>query len=146
MSVLDLFRLDGQVAVVTGGGKGIGRGIALSLAQAGADVAVAARAREGGDSVAGESRGLGRRAQGYVGDAGAPAGRVNAIGPGPIRTQNFDESIRLDDEKAEAFRKALNIPLARYGTPTDIGAATVFLASPAASWITGQCLYVTGGT
>jgi 7-alpha-hydroxysteroid dehydrogenase len=28
----------------------------------------------------------------------------------------------------------------------DIGAAAVFLASPAASWITGQCLYVTGGS
>jgi 7-alpha-hydroxysteroid dehydrogenase len=36
--------------------------------------------------------------------------------------------------------------LARYGVPTDIGAAAVFLASPAAGWITGQCLYVTGGT
>jgi 7-alpha-hydroxysteroid dehydrogenase len=76
----------------------------------------------------------------------APTIRVNAIGPGPIRTQNFDESIRLDEEKAQAFLKTLNIPLARYGTPDDIGAAAVFLASPAASWITGQCLFVTGGT
>ncbi len=76
----------------------------------------------------------------------APSIRVNAIGPGPIRTQNFDQSIRLDDEAAEEFRKRLNLPLSRYGTPMDIGAAAVFLASPAASWITGQCLYVTGGS
>jgi 7-alpha-hydroxysteroid dehydrogenase len=30
--------------------------------------------------------------------------------------------------------------------PADIGAAVVFLASPAASWISGQCLYVAGGS
>ena len=254
MGVLDLFRLDGRVAVVTGGGKGIGRGIALCLAQAGADVAVAARSRADVDAVASEIQALGRRARGYVVDvttageldqlaetvvadfgafdiwvnnagglpdatpryltrtpedrwdaqmnlnlkavwAGAvaaakhmpaggviintssrsalggnvkngpyaaakaavnnltetlalelaPAIRVNAVAPGPIRTQNFDESIRLDEERAEAFLKTLRIPLGRYGTPDDIGAATVFLASPAAGWITGQCLYVTGG-
>ena len=32
-----------------------------------------------------------------------------------------------------------------FGTPEDIGAAVVFMASPASSWVTGQCLYVTGG-
>ena len=51
-----------------------------------------------------------------------------------------------DEEAAEDFRKRIALPLSRYGTPEDIGAATVFLASRASGWITGQCLYVTGGS
>ena len=43
MTLLDKFRLDGQVAVVTGSGRGIGQGIAEGLAEAGAAVVVAAR-------------------------------------------------------------------------------------------------------
>ena len=51
-------RLEGQVALVTGGGRGIGAGIARELASAGARVAVAARTREQVDEVAREIRGL----------------------------------------------------------------------------------------
>jgi NAD(P)-dependent dehydrogenase (short-subunit alcohol dehydrogenase family) len=46
MGLLDRFRLDGTVAVVTGSGRGIGRGIALGLAEAGADVVVTGREHE----------------------------------------------------------------------------------------------------
>jgi 7-alpha-hydroxysteroid dehydrogenase len=68
MAMLDRFRLDGKVALVTGGGKGIGRGIALALAECGADVAVLARRQEDVDAVADEVRQRGRRALGISGD------------------------------------------------------------------------------
>ena len=76
----------------------------------------------------------------------APTIRVNAVAPGPIPTQNFVESTGLDPEKDDSFIARLNIPVGRLGTGRDIGAAVVFMASPASSWISGQTLYVTGGS
>ena len=73
----------------------------------------------------------------------APRIRVNAVAPGPIPTDNFNASTKFPEGKP--LEKLLNIPLGRLGTPDDIGNAVVFMASDAASWITGQCLYVTGG-
>jgi len=72
MSILDLFRVDGQVAVVTGSGRGIGRAIALGLADAGADVVVTARRGEEVAQVAAAVRALGRRAVELPGDLREP--------------------------------------------------------------------------
>jgi 7-alpha-hydroxysteroid dehydrogenase len=64
----ELFSLHGQVAIVTGAGKGIGRACALALAGAGADVALCARTQSDLDGVAQEIRALGRRAITVAGD------------------------------------------------------------------------------
>ncbi|QJB69491.1 SDR family NAD(P)-dependent oxidoreductase [Parasphingorhabdus halotolerans] len=256
MGILDNFKLDGQVAVVVGAGKGIGRAIALGFAEAGADVAVAARTAGDLESLVAEIQAMGRKAIAvptdatnvdalenlakatvdqlgkvtiwvsnaggipdgqpryltrtseaewdaqinlnlkgvwmgavvatkYMGEDGgviintssraamggqpkngpygaakagvnsltstlamelAPKIRVNAVAPGPVPTENFDDCMGTEtEEQRQQLLKMMQIPLQRYGTEEDIAAAAIYMASPASSWVTGQCLYVTGG-
>ena len=250
MSLMDEFRMDGRVAVVTGSGQGIGRAIAWGLADAGCDVAVNARrqadlketakgvidrghralvdaadirdhSEELADRTVAElgrldvwvnnvggsdektvrelsetpddvfrsqlelnlttafqgakaaatrmgpggvivniASGAGTRGSPRTGPyAAAKAGmlnmtetlalelgprgiRVNAVSPGPVITEAFLEVLGIGDRLDELER---TIPLGRLGTPDDIAAAVVYLASPAASWVTGQNILVAGG-
>lgn len=77
--------------------------------------------------------------------------QVNAISPGPVYTA-FNQSVMAQrsrslqitqEEMIERVRRA--IPLGRWGEPMDIAQAVAFLCSPAASWITGEILKVSGG-
>jgi NAD(P)-dependent dehydrogenase (short-subunit alcohol dehydrogenase family) len=69
-----------------------------------------------------------------------PGIRVNAVAPGVVRTR-LAEALWKEHEAAVDDRT----PLGRIGEPTDVGAAIAFLASPAASWITGETLVIDGG-
>ena len=83
--------------------------------------------------VAGMSRALAR-------EIGSRNITVNCIAPGFIDT-DMTKSL-TDDQKAAILQQ---IPLARLGQPEDIAAATLFIASPAAGYITGTTLHVNGG-
>jgi len=68
--------------------------------------------------------------------------RINSIAPGAIATMmNLD--ILEDEEKRKAEEN--KIPMHRIGEPNEIGKVALFLASDAASYITGTTIYVDGG-
>jgi 3-oxoacyl-[acyl-carrier protein] reductase len=70
----------------------------------------------------------------------APAVRVNAVSPGWIET-GFAQG--ADPELRRAV--AASTPLGRWGSPADVAAAALYLASPGAAFITGQAININGG-
>ncbi|HZQ32595.1 MAG TPA: SDR family oxidoreductase [Mycobacterium sp.] len=70
--ILDKFRLDGQVAVITGAGRGLGAAIALAFAEAGADVVISSRTQSELDAVAEQVQTLGRHAHAIAADLAHP--------------------------------------------------------------------------
>ncbi len=74
----------------------------------------------------------------------APHGiRVNAVGPGSMA--KFQEQPARDPLDLDAYERR-RIPLRRLGTGPEIAEAVLFLASPAAAYVTGAVLYVDGGS
>jgi NAD(P)-dependent dehydrogenase (short-subunit alcohol dehydrogenase family) len=80
MPVLDLFRLDGKPALVTGAASGIGRAICLAMAEAGADVACVDRNAAGAEEAAAEVKARGRHALAMTADVGDAEQVDSAVG------------------------------------------------------------------
>ncbi len=156
MSVLDLFRLDGRVALVTGGNRGLGKQMALALTEAGASVAItsrdAARAQEAAAEIAASS---GQRAIGYGCDVTDPAEveatvaqAVAELGGLHILINNAGINIRgpIDGLSLEEFRlvqetnvtgiwlvcraAAPHLKAQRYGRVVNIGSTLSVIAMP----------------
>jgi citronellol/citronellal dehydrogenase len=69
-----------------------------------------------------------------------PKVRINCVAPGPVKTEAFDQTYHPD-----IFKLCDALPIPRFGRPEEIAYAVTFLASPAATFITGDCLFVAGG-
>jgi NAD(P)-dependent dehydrogenase (short-subunit alcohol dehydrogenase family) len=79
-------------------------------------------------------------------DFAADGVRVNAVCPGAVQTGMMEEFLKSQSNAEEAVTDiGRSIPLGRVGQPEDIAQAVYFLASPAASYITGATLVVDGG-
>jgi NAD(P)-dependent dehydrogenase (short-subunit alcohol dehydrogenase family) len=75
----------------------------------------------------------------------APQGiTVNVVAPGPIETDNFYSVVPRGSAQVE--RIAGSIPVRRLGQPGDVARAVMFFADRDAGFVTGQVLYVCGGT
>jgi NAD(P)-dependent dehydrogenase (short-subunit alcohol dehydrogenase family) len=115
-NVMDLFRLEGRRALITGGSKGLGRIIAQAFAEAGADLIVASRTREDCQKAAEEiAESTGRRALGFAVDVNDSealkrlAGEIeSSLGPLDILVNNAGINIRgAIDELSESDFQAV---------------------------------------
>lgn len=68
--------------------------------------------------------------------------QVNAIGPGTFHTELTDAMYRDPERRAKIVNR---VPMGRPGAPEDLAGATIFLASDASNYMTGQVIYIDGG-
>ena len=120
MSVLDRFRLDGKVAVVTGASSGLGAAFAVGLAEAGADVVVAARRTDRLKETAEQVEALGRRCLVVTADVAVPedctrviAEAVEALGAVDVLVNNagVGTAVPATRETPEQFRQVIDVNL-----------------------------------
>ena len=77
-------------------------------------------------------------------ELGADGITVNVVAPGPIRTDMFYDVVQAGSEKERQL--AASVPVRRLGEAADVARAVAFFADEQNGFITGQVLYVCGGT
>ena len=141
MSLLDRFRLDGKVAIVTGASSGLGAAFALGLAEAGADVAICARRVEKLNATAERVRALGRRCVAVPADVARPEdcarvaeetsrqlGRVDVL----VNNAGLGTAVPASRETPEQFRQVIDVNLN----------GAYWMAQAAARAMSGSCRMV----
>ena len=130
MTILDAFKLDNQVAMVTGGNRGLGQGMAIALAQAGARVAVTSRSGQAEETLAAIAQ-MGGQAQAFPADFSDPE-----AGPRVVQ-QVIDTYGRLDILVANAgtIRRApaLDYPREDWDYVINVNLNAVWLLAQAAA-------------
>jgi NAD(P)-dependent dehydrogenase (short-subunit alcohol dehydrogenase family) len=120
MSVLDRFRLDGKVAVVTGASSGLGAAFAVGLAEAGADVVIAARRADRLQATAEQVGALGRRCVAVTADVAIPedctrviAAAVDELGKVDVLVNNagIGTAVPATRETPDEFRRVIDVNL-----------------------------------
>ena len=117
------FDLNGKVALVTGGGRGIGKNVSLMLAQNGAEVALCGRTQETLDETAAEIRAMGRQAwpvvadvrkyeniKSFVSEVVEAAGRIDIL----VNNAVYSVSAPFDEQSDENWQQHIDVKLMSY--------------------------------
>src|SRR5258706_66112 len=149
-AVGELLDFAGKVALVTGASSGIGRGIAarkmIAKGKGASGVIVNITSIEAENPAPSHSHynaakgGALMFTRAAAAELGPHGIRVNAVAPGLMWSEDIEQNW---PDGVARFRAAA--PLGRLGMPEDVADACLFLASPAARWITGASLTVDGG-
>ena len=127
---MDLFKLDGDVALVTGAGSGIGQAIAIGLAEAGADVACFGHASKGGlDETAHRITALGRKALVLTGTVTSQSDLAAAIDR--IEAELGALTVAVNNAGIAGSEPAETMPLETWQKIYDVNVSGVFLSCQA---------------
>lgn len=137
--ILDQFKLNGDVALITGGGRGLGRGMALGLAEAGADIILAGRNMENLEQVCREAESLGRKTLAVKTDVGSSEDLERLVKQAVGEFGKID--ILLNNSGITHRAPANEFPMEEWDRVMNVNLRAVFLLCK----LVGNCMIEQGG-